>query len=73
MTYQDAIQAARAATTYEQADAVCKVIEGAYEAISDRQYYYVRNIAINAAYAAQANEQAAATTTRQAGEMERVW
>jgi hypothetical protein len=58
MTYQDAIQAARAATTYEQADAVCKAIEDAYDTISDRQYYTVRNIAINAAYAAQ--EKAAA-------------
>lgn len=56
MTYQDALQAARAAATYEQADAVCKAIEDAYDAISDRQYYNVRNIAINAAYAAQANK-----------------
>jgi len=55
MTYQDAIQAARAATTYEQADAVCRAIEEAYEEISDRQYYNVRNIAINAAYAAIVN------------------
>ena len=56
MTYQDALQAARAATTYEEADAVCKGIEDAYDTISDRQYYNVRNIAINAAYAAQANK-----------------
>lgn len=54
MTYQDALQAARAVTTYEEADAVCKAIEDAYDTISDRQYYNVRHIAINAAYAAQA-------------------
>lgn len=53
MTYQEAITAARAATTYEQADAVCRAIEEQYDTISDRQYYNVRNIAINAAYAAQ--------------------
>lgn len=51
MTYQDALQAARAATTYEQADAVCKAIEDE-DSISDRQYYNIKNIAINAAYAA---------------------
>ena len=56
MTYQEAITAARAATTYEQADAVCKAIEEAYDTISDRQYYNIKNIAINAAYAAQANK-----------------
>ena len=52
MTYNEAIAAARAATTYAGVDALCKTIEEAYDTISDRQYYNVRNIAINAAYAA---------------------
>lgn len=56
MTYQEAITAARAATTYEQADALLKAIEEQYDTISDQQYYNVRNIAINAAYAAQATK-----------------
>ena len=53
MTYQEALQAAKEATTYEEVDALLKAIEEAYDTISDRQYYNVRNIAINAAYAAQ--------------------
>lgn len=52
MTYQDALQAARAATTYEQADALLKAIEEDYDTISDRQYYNIKNIAIDAAYKA---------------------
>jgi hypothetical protein len=52
MTYHEALQAARAATTYTEADAVCKAIEDQPNTISDRQYYNIRNIAINAAYAA---------------------
>ena len=56
MTYQDALQAARAATTYAEVDAICKAIEEAYDTISDRQYYNVRNIAISAAYASQATK-----------------
>jgi hypothetical protein len=52
MTYPEAVQAARAVTTYEEVDALCKAIEEEYETISDSQYYAIRNIAINAAYKA---------------------
>lgn len=55
MTYQEAIAAAKAVTTYDQANALSKAIEEV-EDISDRQYYIVRNIAINAAYAAIVNK-----------------
>lgn len=55
MTYQEAMQAAKASTTYHDADAVLKAIEGEYDTISDRQYYSVRNTAYNAVERAQDN------------------
>jgi len=67
MTYQEAITAARAATTYEEADAVCKAMDEAYDTISDRQYYSIKSIALDAAYAAQANKPG--SIARQAGRM----
>jgi hypothetical protein len=58
MTYHDALQAARAIATHEQVNALLKAIEDAYDTISDRQYYHIKHIAIDAVYAAQ--EKAAA-------------
>jgi len=52
MTYQEAKQAARECTTYNQVDALLKAIEEQYGTISDRQYYSIKNIALDAAYEA---------------------
>lgn len=51
MTYKEALQAATQCTSYEQSDSLLKSIE-CNDQISDRQYYSIRSIAIDSAYAA---------------------
>lgn len=50
MTYKEAIDKAHSVRTYAEAESLCKTIEEEYDTISDRQYYNVRMVALNAAF-----------------------
>ena len=49
MTYAEYIRMAKACTNWDDANMIVKAAEDD-EKISDRQYYDIRHIAINAAY-----------------------
>lgn len=48
MSYKEARAAAESCKTFEEVDRLLKLIECEFETISDRQYYTVKHVAIDA-------------------------